>query len=243
MVKLNSKALLVSTQTYATLEQVFGSLENGADAPINAMLTHWLNNNENADAEIKLRQNVPLNTVNLSRVESATVTLFQHQKYVVPVTVNREPPSWSSLSVWLVEHVFLTEKGNACILLDTDNVPRGYKRIIDLPGDDHRIKRMFQSGGAAFVTKDSVDSPTPRGWMTIEKSRLALRGSSAMQSMRLIRHIINHLDEMTTMTVRIAWANRPGAIHAGRKGRISFTNHMNKESAGELNDLTAMEQE
>lgn len=226
MAKLNSKAILVSKQIYASLERTFGPLENGADDQINAMLAHWLSNKGNADAEgteIKLRRDVPLNTVNLSRVEAVTVSLYRHKQYVIPVTVNRKPPSWNSLSVWLVEHVFLTEEGKTCIVLDTDNVPSGHTRIIDLPEGDCHIKRMFQSGGAAFSVKDSVDSPTPRGLMTIQNSRVALRSLSAMQAMRLIRHIIAHLGETTILTVRIVWANCPGATHPGRKGVIGFS--------------------
>lgn len=216
----NMRAILVSEKTYKRMEEVFGSLGSSADAPIDSMLSYWLNNNKDEPRNISLRSNSPLESFRFTTINSVTVSLLRHGKFVQPVTINDAVPSWSSLSVWLVEHIFLSESGKVCVLFDVNDSSEHCQRIIDLPEENDHRKRVLQ--GCSFITKESVDQPTPRGWMTIEGSRYALRGTSSMQSMRLIRQLVTCTDESMILSMKLTWANRPGAFHSGCTGSITL---------------------
>ena len=222
----NVKALLVSRQTYEHLESLFGSLEHGADDAINAMIPEWLANRNSQRQPIVLPENAPLHHVNRTAISSAIVQVSGTTARIYEDD-GKSAPTWNRLIAWLADHVATDRNGRVSLSLDA--IPEGMAYAVSNGAD---CDELFERGGATIQTiptrqGDWQRSPdgvvvSPRGWHYAPDANVLIRISSAMQSMRLIRHVMHHVQPDASITINFTSDRKPGTATMGQDGNITF---------------------
>lgn len=215
----NTRALLVTRKTYEQMESLFGSMENGAEDAVTAMIKVWLERQANPQAPIILPQNAPLHSVNGAKISSATITIGD-ETINVHEADDKSAPTWNQLTTWLADHVAIDSNGYAFIF--SGQLPDGAKYAV--------LEGMFEYGGATIqAVPRYTDNPfattpvkitAPRGWNYAPQANVMIRVASAMQSLRLIRHIVDRIQN-ASITLNLAWDSKTNAP-TGAVGKISL---------------------